>query len=414
MSPTSDFPHEMSGELPLDDAIPASFAEEVRFAVSGSPPVPSMALAAALKAGISPSEKGDLLVTAVSNVNGPAPQVAGLPKWREETNMPITGVLAGLVAKVTGLGTAAKAAMAGVTAVATMGLAGGAAGVLPAPAQNLVASAVGAATPFDFPESGDVTGVVQRAVGSVPQATVPVTVPDVPGAPPVSVASSAKAGAAATPPPAPAKSTAPATAPATNGVTMPALPPMTVPPAVAGLVKGLPACVTNLIPTGGGVPDPAKLATQIPACIPQVLSTAGLPPEVAKCISTILGVIGGANGMSPSSVPSIASLNVSSCVPVDGSKCVSNMLGMLATIPGWSSSIPTFGSLPGMSSVTGCVPMNVTACITSITSAVSAGTTPKIDLSACMPATAPASGVPNVPGLGSLPGLGGALPFFGG
>ncbi|HEV2759592.1 MAG TPA: hypothetical protein VGV86_08515, partial [Acidimicrobiales bacterium] len=155
--------------------------------------------------------------------------------------MPVTGVLAGLMAKVTGLGTAAKAAMAGATAVATMGLAGGAAGVLPAPAQNVVASAVGATTPFRFPDSGDATGGVQHAVGSVPQVTVPVTVPDVPSAPPVSVAASAKTGGAATPPPAPAKSTAPAAAPATNGVTMPPLPPMTVPPAVAGLVKGLPA-----------------------------------------------------------------------------------------------------------------------------------------------------------------------------
>ena len=313
--------------------------------------------------------------------------------------MPVTGVLAGLAAKVTGLGTAAKATMAGVTAVATMGLAGGAAGLLPAPAQDLVASAVGAATPFQFPDSEGATGVVEHAVGSAPQVTLPVTVPDGPGAPPVSVATSAQAGATAAPPPVPARPTAPAAVPATSGVPMPALPPMTVPPGVAGLVKGLPACVTNLIPTGGGVPDPAKLATQIPACIPQVLGTAGLPPEVARCISSVLGVIGGASGMSPSSVPSIGSLDMSSCVPVDGSKCVSTMLGMLATIPG-------FGSLPGLSSVTGCVPMNVTACLTSITSAVSAGTTPKIDLSACMPAAASTSGGPN------LPGLAGALPLL--
>ncbi|HET7718867.1 MAG TPA: hypothetical protein VFK43_02790, partial [Acidimicrobiales bacterium] len=134
----------MPGELPLDDAL-APFAEEVRFAVSGPPPVPSMSLAAVLTAGfsgVSPTDKGDLLVTAASNVHGPAPQAAGLPNWKEETDMPVHGIFASLLAKLAGAGTAAKGALAGVTAVTTMAMAGGAAGVLPGPAQSLVASAV--------------------------------------------------------------------------------------------------------------------------------------------------------------------------------------------------------------------------------------------------------------------------------
>jgi hypothetical protein len=416
VSRRSDFSYEMPGDLPsLEDAL-APFAEEVRFAVSGPPPVPTRALASVLAGGFSnPSDKGDLLVTAASNVHGPAPQAAGLPKWKEERDMPVTGLLAGLLAKASGVGTAAKAAVASVTAVMTMGLAGGAAGLLPGPAQTLVASAVGAATPFEFPNPDDVAATVSHAVGSLPEVTVPVTVPPLPVAPPVSVDASAKAGSTS----ASAKTAAPAATPTLPSVPgVPALPNVSVPPAVSNLVNGLPACVKNLVPTNGGTPDPARLASQIPSCITQVLSTANLPPQVATCVSSILGAIGGASGMSAAAVPSISSLNVSACVPMDQSACVTNMMSTLANIPGFGS-LPGVSNLPGLSNVSGCVPMNVTACITSITSAVPAGTTtvPKLDLSACMPTSLPTTGLPGVgsiPGLGSLPGLGGALPFFGG
>ncbi len=200
---------------------------------------------------------------------------------------------------------------------------------------------------------------------------------------------------------------------------LPGLSQVTVPAAINNLIKGLPACVGNLIPAGGATPDPTRLAAQIPACITQVMGTGSLPPEVAKCVSSILGTIGGAAGMSPSAVPNIAGLGVSSCVPIDVSRCVTNLLGLLGTLPGGTGgipglgSLPDLGSLPGLSAVTGCVPMNVTACLTSITGGVSAGTTPKLDLSACMPTTSGLPDVGGLPGLGSLPGLGGALPFFG-
>src|SRR3954451_11005565 len=154
-----------------DDAFPAQFAEEVRFAVSGPPPVPSAALAAVLNGGLSanPTDKGDLLVTAASNVHGPASQAAGLPNWRNEREMPVSGgVFSGLLAKVAGIGTAGKAALATATAVTTIGLAGAAAGVLPGPAQTLVATAVNAATPFQLPGADGATGAVQQATGPLP------------------------------------------------------------------------------------------------------------------------------------------------------------------------------------------------------------------------------------------------------
>lgn len=427
----SDFPHEMPGELPPNDAL-APFAEEVRFAVSGPPPVPSMALAAVLTAGfsgVSPTEKGDLLATAASNVHGPAPQAAGLPNWKEEANMPVTGILAALLAKLAGAGTAAKGALAGVTAVTTMAMAGGAAGVLPGPAQSLVASAVNAATPFEFPGADDPTAILESVTGSLPQ--LPVPVPALPATPSASASAGAQAGTtsgSATPSAsglASAKAAAPAITPTIPGMpSLPNLPQVSIPPAVSGLVNGLPACVKNLIPAGG-TPDPTKLAAQIPGCITQVLGTASLPPQVATCVASVLGTIGGASGMSAAAVPSVGSLNVSSCVPMDTSKCVSNMLSLLATVPNLSGGglpnlagggLPSLESLPGLTNVTGCVPMNIPACLTSISASAGTGTTPKFDLSTCVPAALPTAGLPGVgslPGLGGLPGLSGALPFLG-
>lgn len=328
----------------------------------------------------------------------------------------VPGFLAGVLAHVSGV----KAALAGVTAVATMGLAGGAAGILPGPAQNVVATAVNAATPFEFPEAGDATGAVGQALPAVPQAEVTVpSVPNLPVQPPVSVSAGVKAGSTS----ASAQTGTSGVTPTVPNVTVPTIPQVTVPPALSGLVNGLPACVRDLVPATGSTPDPTALAAKIRVCIPQILSTANLPPEVKACVSSVLGTIGGAGGLNPTTIPGVSGLSLSSCVPMDVSKCVTNMMGFLGTLPGLSGgsipgvgSFPGFGSsgLPGLSSISGCVPMDVNKCITSITSAVSAGTVPRLDLSACMPTTLPGTGT--IPGLGSisnLPGLSGALPFFG-
>lgn len=347
--------------------------------------------------------------------------------------MPVTGIFSALLAKLAGAGTAAKGALAGVTALTTVAMAGGAAGVLPGPAQTLVASAVNAATPFEFPGAGDVTATVHQAVGSLPDLPVPVTVPALPATPSASasVGAQAKTGPGSATPSASGSAAASAT---TRAVTptvpglpgLPNLPQVSIPPAVAGLVNGLPACVKNLIPAGGATPDPTRLAAQIPGCITQVLGTASLPPAVANCVASVLGTIGGASGMSTAAVPSIRSLNVSSCVPMDTSRCVSSMLGLLATLPNLSGggvpgvgSLPNLGSLPSLTNLAGCVPMNVPACITSISASAGTGTAPKFDLSTCMPLALPTTGLPgtgSLPGVGTLSGLSGlagALPFFG-
>ena len=129
-------PPEMPEHRPVDDgAIEAALAGTTRGAeldslssfvsavrsVVGAVPTPSTAMAAVLTAGFS-TEQGDLSATAASNVNGPASQEAGLPKWRK-AYMKIQGFIAGL-------GVAGKVALGvGVAAAATTGA--GAAGVLP-------------------------------------------------------------------------------------------------------------------------------------------------------------------------------------------------------------------------------------------------------------------------------------------
>ncbi|MDP9404208.1 MAG: hypothetical protein M3P85_12980 [Actinomycetota bacterium] len=116
-----------------------AFAEEVRLAAEGPVPVPSKALAAVLAEGFSP-EKGDLPATAASNVTGPAPQAAGLPKRRSK-RMIITELLAGLsIAAKAGLGVGIAAASVTGATVADVGP---------------VRDAVEAVTPFNFDKAND-------------------------------------------------------------------------------------------------------------------------------------------------------------------------------------------------------------------------------------------------------------------
>jgi hypothetical protein len=125
-----------AGELPAL----AAFAEDLRTMTSGPGPAPSAQLAAMIAEGFS-TEQGDLPATAASNVPGPAPQAAGLPKWRKRK----------MIEFIAGLSVAAKAAF-GISMAAASVTAAGAAGALPEPAQNAVSAAVEAVTPFSFPD----------------------------------------------------------------------------------------------------------------------------------------------------------------------------------------------------------------------------------------------------------------------
>ena len=141
-----------SAESEFEWLIP--FVDDLGALATAPPPVLKPALATLLAEGFS-IEKGDLPATAASNVTGPARQAAGLPKWRKK--LIVSELLAGIAAKLAGLGIAAKAGL-GLTVAAASVTSAGAAGVLPDPVQHAVANTVEASTPFSFPDAADDDG----------------------------------------------------------------------------------------------------------------------------------------------------------------------------------------------------------------------------------------------------------------
>jgi hypothetical protein len=130
-------------QWPADDPVLASFAEDLRIVAGGPAPEPRPGLVAVMNQGPSGPWSG---------VEG-AVQLEPSPGRKK---MLVKSMLGGLAAKVAlGVGVAA----ASVTAA-------GAAGVLPAPAQDVVASVVSATTPFQLPTSSDVTSLVADQLGS--------------------------------------------------------------------------------------------------------------------------------------------------------------------------------------------------------------------------------------------------------
>ncbi len=173
----------------------AAFADDLRSAVSGPPPAPGPELARLLREGFS-IDHGELPATA-GIATRPSPEPAG-PSTTRRRNMTISELLAALTAKLAGLGLAAKAALGLGVATASV-TAAGAAGVLPDPVQQAVATVVNAATPLNIPDGtdddltstitegpgdlvpnpGDLTGTLDDVTGTVDDATG--TVDDVDG-----------------------------------------------------------------------------------------------------------------------------------------------------------------------------------------------------------------------------------------
>ena len=154
MSESDDYPIEMPRTAMLDELTIAAildgeagaehhalstFVAEMRSVSTGPAPQPSPSLSSLFLHGLS-TENGDLSATAASNVTGPAPQAAGLPKWRKYS-MAVKQFLAGLsIAGKLALG-------AGMAAAATTGA--GTAGVLPDSVQHQFARAFDTVTPFE-------------------------------------------------------------------------------------------------------------------------------------------------------------------------------------------------------------------------------------------------------------------------
>lgn len=341
--------------------------------------------------------------------------------------IPTAGFLSALLTKLAGAGTAAKAAVAGVTAVATMSVAGAAAGVLPSPAQGAVVGVVNAVSPLNL-SNGETVSAPDNALGAIENLTgsLPTTIPAGAAAAVTAPTPAGAAGASATV----STPKAPASLPIPS-VPIPAVPSLESLPIPIPVT--IPPCVTNLVPVGT-IPDPARLVSQIPGCIQSVLGTVGLPVDVSGCLAAVLGTVNGV--LSPGSIGSLPQLNVAACVPLDLSKCTSNTMSAMVSATGAtsmpfvgemiSSIFASFGGLPGLSSVAGCVPFDIGRCITSVVGGVpglvtgaTGGTTGGLDLSACLPTGITAglpglpAGIPGIPGLSGIPFLGGGIPFIG-
>lgn len=119
----NDMPSLPDDQWPADDPALASFAEDLRIIAAGPAPEPRPGLVAAMSQGAVPFES----------------PTAG------RTKRMLTKTIIG--------GLAAKLAMGVGVAAASVTLAG-ATGMLPEPAQEVVASVVAAATPFELPDPG--------------------------------------------------------------------------------------------------------------------------------------------------------------------------------------------------------------------------------------------------------------------
>ena len=441
MRPDGDYPLEMPDHDLVDDAtaeallggrstgradlgLLAAFVQDVTLLGRVREPAPSPALASVLERGFS-TDKGDLLVTAGSNASASVPQTSELPKWRKEREMESSGLASVIFAKLASMGTAAKAAVAtsAMTAVALTG--GAAAGALPAPVQNAVVGVVSSITPFDLSDGGG-DGEHERATGSL---TVDAPVP---GEVPASAAVQADAGGPATAgagiSPAPAHGGGGSAR--TTGSVTPTIPSVgSLPvPGLTDLPTGtqLPACVKDLIPAGGSVPDPSALLAQVPACVQTVLASHHVPVEVAACVNSILASLPAAGSVS--GVGNLSALDLSACVPVDLTQCATSFMGAMQNLAGASTgfggltglgSLANLGSLSGwtqfgslaqisgVSGLAGCVPQNVTQCLTSVLGGLAGatpGSVPDLDLSACLPVS-PTGSLPGLAELSKLPGF---------
>jgi hypothetical protein len=142
----------------------ATFVRDVRTAFLAPPAAETerMHLAAAMAASHLNVDKGDPAVRPASKAHGPDRQASGLPKWRRRTVL--SSLFASLTAKIAGVAIAAAAATGGLAA----------AGALPAPVQQAVASAA-SNVGINLPNPNATKGLAEKAVhapGPAPTSTV--------------------------------------------------------------------------------------------------------------------------------------------------------------------------------------------------------------------------------------------------
>jgi hypothetical protein len=212
------------------------------------------------------------------------------------------GALGLLTAKLAGLGTVAKAAIAAITAALTMTVAGGATGVLPVPGSH-TATAVVPQAAVDQAAAALQAAAAAASAAANTAANAAASTPQVQASVHTSAPSTTASTAAATSPKTSVTSNVNAanTAASAGAVTNAATLTTSVTSSTLPLLSKLPSCVAALIPAPGTTPDLAKLFSQLPACILSVvkahlpldtvqpaIGSAHLPVDLFKCLVTAL------------------------------------------------------------------------------------------------------------------------------
>jgi len=220
-----------------------------------------------------------------------------------------TGFLAGLTAKLAGLGSVAKIAIATVTAALTMTVAGGAAGMLPVPFDGGPAGPTVTVTTTEpaggtSPTTSDASGAHNG--GEVSAATPAAPTPGSPGSaevpgvsvPPVSI------------PPVPVPA---AGLPDLSGLAQVPTQVLACLSPIVDLVKGLPGTPMDQLPNIGS--QFAAVGPQIVSCVTGIVANLALPSGMSACASSILSFVRNIVSQLPTGTPSVGGFDVAACIP---------------------------------------------------------------------------------------------------
>jgi len=224
-----------------------------------------------------------------------------------------TGFLAGLVAKLTGLGSVAKAAIASVTAALTLTVAGGATGVLPfegghsGPTVTVTTTEPAGTVDGTSPSVPDGSGV--QAGGAVSLATPTGSTTGAAGA----AGAADVSGVAAPPVPIPPVAVPGAALPDLSGLAHVPTQVLACLSPIVDLVKGLPGTPMNQLATIGS--QFAAVGPQIVSCVSGIVAGLPLPSGMNTCVSNILSFVRNIVSQLPTGIPSVGGFDVAACIP---------------------------------------------------------------------------------------------------
>lgn len=222
-------------------------------------------------------------------------------------NMFGTGILGGLLAKLAGLGSVAKVAVATTTAAITMTVAGAASGVLP----------VGGGQSGSAVTVGAIDQTVAAADTAPPATSSDASVQGTNGASvatSVGSASTAAGAGTAVQPLAPQTPTLPMSSLPIPGGSLPDVSRLTqIPTQVLGCLTPVLDLVRSLptVPTG----QISEIGPKVVGCVSGVVKDLPLPNGLSACVSNLMSFVANITSQLPTGTPSVANFNVSSCIP---------------------------------------------------------------------------------------------------